>query len=111
MSKTNPTTLDLVTIRSLVTRETRRGIYWRCNLCYKGRVVATLENGGDGGATRIVPFLATPGAAERVAEIAAAAATAIGDDFEALDGMVCAMTPGMTGTEGVASYLAHMAAS
>lgn len=111
MSKTSPTTLDLVTIRSLVAKETRRGIYWRCNLCYKGRVVAIVENMGDGGSAIVTPFTATPGAAATVKEIEEAAKAAMGTRFEALDGLLSAMTPGMTGTQGAATYRAYMAAS
>ena len=91
------TDLELLTMRRLQTCKARGGVAWSCDLLYDGSKIGTAHNGGNGGATRF-HHIGRDGRT-RIDSLEKAAADATGETSEALDLLLCCMTPKVNGKQ------------
>lgn len=100
--------LGRLTVRELVTREHRRGIFWAGTLCVDGKPVLQVEQHGVGGANRYHPIKGQDRAtAEATQQLLEGACSVLGlGDIEPLDTLTAAMEPRMTGLDALPLALA-----
>lgn len=99
--------LERFTIHNLRELVTHSGVAFTATIALDNKPIARVENKGDGGCNTYFGMGGT--AAETranmvtIRELERVASDAIGRKYEALDFLICFMTPGVTGQQAVAA--------